>query len=161
MTPTDSLRRGSAALSLVLLTACAGNGGSAPAAAPAAPPAPAAAARPPAPAPVAVAPDPAMLDPVVLEFEKTGTALSEPARATLVRLAERAQAARRIVVTGYADRALGANARETAVTRATAVRNELAKAGIPAARMRIKYVTSQPRHAVEVELDDVAPARGR
>lgn len=87
----------------------------------------------------------------IFRFERMSVALSDAEKAKVVALAERARAAKVIVIRGYCDRKEVGNARDAAIARATAVRSVLAQAGIAPAAMRVRYNTERNLHAAEIE----------
>ena len=123
------------------------------------PPAPAVPAKP--VQPVAKAPAPTMaeevidyttLNPVPLQFEKMAIKLEPDEKEIIAKLVSRAQAAPRIVITGYCDRQQIGNAKDAAIARAVAVREEFVKHGVPARKFRIKYLTEAAnKHMVEIQ----------
>jgi outer membrane protein OmpA-like peptidoglycan-associated protein len=151
---------------LALVALLAGCAGTSSADAPAAP-APAAAATRPAPAPAAPRPAPAVAppeqrNPVVVDFPARSVLLTEDARALLPQVAARAKAASSIQVMGLCDKAQAPNAREIAIGRGIAVRNELVRLGVPAAKLKVRFTTTEPnRHAVELTFDDAGSGPGK
>ncbi|MBV8621357.1 MAG: OmpA family protein [Curvibacter sp.] len=115
----------------------------------------AAAGTPPAAAPAAAvaAPEPRRLpaDGTVAEFQPQDSRLSEEALALLADVAPTLVQAQHIEITGFCNRQdAPKNARQVALTRAMAVRGELLRLGVPAKGIRVKYVTTEARHAVTV-----------
>lgn len=110
----------------------------------------------PAPAPMpqnSMAKLAAAADGTVAEFDKQSVELSTEARANIADMTKSALQAKHVLVTGYCDKQDNQkNARQVALARAIAVRNELIKQGVPAKTIRTKYVTTEARHAVTVVL---------
>ncbi|TJZ64239.1 OmpA family protein [Chitiniphilus eburneus] len=111
--------------------------------------APATPAAKPTPTPVPAA-TPA-LDPNTFSFDKMSISLSDADKVRVAALADKAKAAGTVSIRGFCDRNEVGNAKDAAIARATAVRNELVKAGVPAAKIRVRYTTDQPRHVAVVE----------
>lgn len=86
------------------------------------------------------------------DFAPMSVALSADQEARILALAGAAKAAGRITVRGFCDRTAVGNAKEAAIARAVAVRQILVKAGIPATKVRVRYVTEEARHAAVVIL---------
>lgn len=110
----------------------------------------------PAPEPVA---KPARLpeDGIVAEFKATQIKLSPETLALLARFAESRDPNERLEITGYCNkREAPIDARDIATMRANAVRRELIKLGVPTKSIRVKYNTTQPLHAVKMEVKDGA-----
>ncbi|KQO26443.1 hypothetical protein ASF11_01685 [Acidovorax sp. Leaf76] len=113
-------------------------------------------AEPPPPPPEA-APAPAPEEPrlpadgIVAEFKPTQVKLSPETQAILTRLASTREPNERLEITGYCHRKdAPVDAREIALMRAMAVRNELVKQGVPAKSIRVKFNTTQALHAVKI-----------
>lgn len=121
-------------------------------AAPAAPAKPVAEPVQTAPAPAVLAP--AQRNPVVIDFPVRSVLLTEDARDLLAQVATRAKAASAIQIMGFCDKAQAPNAREIAIGRGIAVRNELVRLGVPAAKLKVRFTTTEPRHAVDLTLED-------
>ncbi|MBV8620156.1 MAG: OmpA family protein [Curvibacter sp.] len=123
----------------------AGSAGQSAAAAPAAAPAPA--------APAAPAPRHLPEDGTVAEFEPQNTRLSDDTLALLAEVAPTLVQAPHLEVVGYCNRQdAPKNARQVALARALAVRSELLRLGVAAKNIRVKYVTTEARHAVTVQI---------
>ncbi|GAA5787049.1 hypothetical protein GCM10007860_32000 [Chitiniphilus shinanonensis] len=110
----------------------------------------------PAPAPAKPTPTPApsatpAVDPNTFSFDKMSVSLGDADKARAAALADKAKAATSVSIRGFCDRAEVGNAKDAAIARANAVRTELIKAGVPAAKIRIRFTTDQPRHAAVVE----------
>ncbi|WP_176442307.1 OmpA family protein [Noviherbaspirillum humi] len=91
-------------------------------------------------------------NPVLVPFEKLSIKLDEDARKLIAQLADRAKSSSRLTITGFCDRRQVGNARDAAIARAAAVRDELAKAGLSIKKVQIKYVTEiGDKHAAEVQ----------
>jgi len=96
----------------------------------------------------------AAADGTVAEFDKQSSELTPDALATIANTSDAAKQAQHVVVTGYCDRHDDEkNAKQLALARAGAVRSELIKHGVPAKNIRVKYVTTEARHAVTVVLN--------
>ncbi len=108
----------------------------------------------PAPEPIA---QPARLpeDGIVAEFKATQVKLSPETLALLAKFAESRDPNERLEITGYCNkREAPIDARDIATMRANAVRRELIKLGVPAKSIRVKYNTTQPMHAVKMEVKE-------
>ena len=104
-----------------------------------------------APATPPAAPEPRRLpaDGTVAEFEPQDSKLSDDTLALLADVAPTLTQAQHIEITGFCSRQdAPKNARQVALTRAMAVRSELLRLGVPAKVIRVKYVTTEARHAV-------------
>lgn len=128
---------------------------------PAPPPEPEVAAAPapvePPPPPPEPAPAPAPEEPrlpedgMVAQFKPTQVKLPPETLAILTRLASTREPHERLEITGYCHRKdAPVDAREIALMRAMAVRNELVKQGVPAKSIRVKFNTTQALHAVKI-----------
>ena len=109
----------------------------------------------PAPAVVAEEPGPdyASMNPVPIPFDKMSVKLRESDKQILVRIKDRAQKAKKLIITGYCDRKQVGNSKDAAIARAVAVKKELVRLGVKPAAVRIKHVTSvADKHAAEIEL---------
>lgn len=96
----------------------------------------------------------AAADGTVAEFDKQSADLTPEAIATITNTSEAAKQAQHVLVTGYCDRHDDEkNAKQLALARAHAVRSELIKHGVSAKIIRVKYVTTEARHAVTVVLN--------
>lgn len=108
-----------------------------------------------APAPVVLEEkkvDYSTLNPVPIPFEQMSIKLDTEDREIISQLVSRAQAAQRIVLTGYCDRQQIGNAKDAAIARAVAVREEFVKQGVSGKKIRIKYVTEAAgKHMVEIQ----------
>ena len=89
-----------------------------------------------------------------IEFDAKSREIGDDARESIALLRESAQKARHIVITGYCDKRAATNAKEIALFRAMAVRNELVNFGAAEKNIRIKYVTGQAKHAVAIDLSE-------
>ncbi len=90
-------------------------------------------------------------DGIVAEFSPTQVALSEDTLALLARLAQTRTDDERLEITGYCHRKdAPVDARDIALKRAMAVRNELLRLGVPAKTIRVKYSTTHALHAVRI-----------
>jgi outer membrane protein OmpA-like peptidoglycan-associated protein len=100
-------------------------------------------------------PPPAQRNPVAIEFPARSVLLTEEARALLPQLVARSKTASAIQVMGFCDKAQASNAREIAIGRGIAVRNELVRLGVPAAKLKVRYTTTEPqRHAVDLTFEE-------
>ena len=90
-------------------------------------------------------------DGIVAEFSPAQVKLSEQTLLLLARLAETRTPDERLEITGYCNRKdAPVDARDIALMRATAARNELVRLGVPAKSIRVKFNTMQALHAVKV-----------
>lgn len=104
-------------------------------------------------APVEASPDYASMNPVPIAFDKMSVKLRDTDKHILVKIKDRAQKARRLIITGYCDRKQVGNSKDAAIARANAVKEELVKLGVKPATVRIKHVTNVAnKHAAEIEL---------
>ena len=98
-------------------------------------------------------PDYASMNPVPIAFDKMSVKLRDADKQILVKIKERAQKAKRLVITGYCDRKQVGNSRDAAIARAVAVKEELVRLGVKPETVRIKHVTNVlNKHAVEIEV---------
>lgn len=98
-------------------------------------------------------PDYANMNPVPIAFDKMSVKLRDTDKQILVRIKDRAQKAKRLVITGYCDRKQVGNSKDAAIARAVAVKAELVRLGVKPGTVRIKHVTSVAnKHAAEIEL---------
>lgn len=111
-------------------------------------PQPVEAAAPPEPA----APPPRLPDDgMVAQFTPAQVKLSAETLALLARLAETRTADERLEITGYCNRKdAPIDAKDIALMRAMAARNELVRLGVPAKTIRVKFNTMQGLHAVKI-----------
>lgn len=93
-------------------------------------------------------------DHTVIEFDGKSRELGGGARESIALLGGSAQHARQIVITGYCDRRSAANAKEIALFRAIAVKNELVSLGASEKNIRVKYVTVQAKQEVTIDLTE-------
>ncbi len=152
----NSLRKAILALSVLLLIGCAnnqnrpaGDDGQGTATAGAAsketPPPP----PPPPPKPVVVIPNPS-----VITFEKMSVSVEEQGKFILDQLADKAKSSSKLLVTGFCDSRQIKNATDSAIARATAVRDELLARGVVASNIRVTINTRvRKKHAVEIKFD--------
>ncbi len=104
-----------------------------------------------APIPVEVKPDYANMNPVPVTFEKMSVKLADAEKAVIGQIADRANKAAKLVVTGYCDRNQVGNPKAAALARATAVKDELVRLGVKPKLIRIKYMTTvADKHAAEI-----------
>lgn len=98
-------------------------------------------------------PDYANMNPVPIAFDKMSIKLRDADKQILVKIKDRAQKAKRLVITGYCDRKQVGNSKDAAIARAVAVKQELVRLGVKPGMVRIKHVTSVAnKHAAEIEL---------
>ncbi|HYD60455.1 MAG TPA: OmpA family protein [Noviherbaspirillum sp.] len=98
-------------------------------------------------------PDYANMNPVPIEFEKLSVKLRDADKQILVRIKDRAQKAKKLIITGYCDRKQVGNSKAAAIARANAVKSELVRMGVKPAAVRIKHATDVAnKHAAEIEL---------
>lgn len=98
-------------------------------------------------------PDYANMNPVPIAFEKMSVKMRDADKQILVRIKDRAQKAKRLIITGYCDRKQVGNSKDAAIARAVAVKQELVRLGIKPDTVRIKHVTNiANKHAAEIEL---------
>jgi len=98
-------------------------------------------------------PDYANMNPVPIAFDKMSVKLRDADKQILVKIKDRAQKAKRLVITGYCDRKQVGNSKDAAIARAVAVKEELLRLGVKPGTVRIKHVTSVAnKHAAEIEL---------
>ncbi|OWW19091.1 OmpA family protein [Noviherbaspirillum denitrificans] len=103
--------------------------------------------------PVEAAPDYASMNPVPIAFDKMSVKLRDTDKQLLVKIKDRAQKAKRLIITGYCDSKQVGNSKDAAIARANAVKEELVKLGVKPATVRIKHVTNiANKHAAEIEL---------
>lgn len=95
----------------------------------------------------------ANMNPVPIPFEKMSVKLRETDKQILVRIKDRAQKAKKLIITGYCDRKQVGNSKDAAIARAVAVKKELVRLGVKPDAVRIKHVTGvADKHAAEIEL---------
>ena len=100
-----------------------------------------------------VVPDYANMNPVPIAFDKMSVKLRDADKQILVKIKDRAQKAKRLVITGYCDRKQVGNSKDAAIARAVAVKAELVRLGVKPGTVRIKHVTGVAnKHAAEIEL---------
>lgn len=91
-------------------------------------------------------------NPVVISFERLSIKLDDQTRKLIAQQTDRAKASGRLVITGFCDRHQVGNARDAAIARAGAVRDELVKLGVPTKKIQIKYVTEAGnKHVAEIQ----------
>jgi outer membrane protein OmpA-like peptidoglycan-associated protein len=106
-----------------------------------------------APAVEEAAPDYANMNPVPIAFDKMSVKLRDADKQILIKIKDRAQKAKQLVITGYCDRKQVGNSKDAALARAVAVKEELVRLGVKPKTVRIKHVTSVAnKHAVEIEV---------
>lgn len=100
-----------------------------------------------------VVPDYASLNPVPIVFDKMSIKLRDADKQILVKIKDRAQKAKRLIITGYCDRKQVGNSKDAAIARAVAVKEELVRLGVKPGTVKIKHVTNVAnKHAAEVEV---------
>lgn len=98
-------------------------------------------------------PDYANMNPVPIAFDKMSVKLRDADKQILVKIKDRAQKAKRLVITGYCDRKQVGNSKDAAIARAVAVKEELVRLGVKPGTVRIKHVTNVAnKHAAEIEM---------
>lgn len=98
-------------------------------------------------------PDYASMNPVPIAFDKMSIKLRDADKQILVKIKDRAQKAKRLIITGYCDRKQVGNSKDAAIARAVAVKQELVRLGVKPGTVRIKHVTNVAnKHAAEIEL---------
>ena len=153
----NSFRKAILALSVLLLIGCAnnqnrpaGDDGQGTATSGAAsnettPPPP----PPPPPKPAVVIPNPS-----VIKFEKMSVSIDDQGKFILDQLADKAKSSSKMLVTGFCDSQQIKNATDSAIARATAVRDELLARGVVASNIRVTINTRvRKKHAVEIKFD--------
>lgn len=99
-------------------------------------------------------PDYISMNPVPIAFDKMSVKLRDADKQILVKIKDRAQKAKRLIITGYCDRKQVGNSKDAAIARAVAVKEELVRLGVKPGTVRIKHVTNVAnKHAAEIELD--------
>lgn len=111
----------------------------------------------PQPVEAAVPPEPMVQPPrlpddgMVAQFTPAQVKLSAETLALLARLAKTRAADERLEITGYCNRKdAPIDAKDIALMRAMAARNELVRLGVPAKTIRVKFNTMQGLHAVKI-----------
>lgn len=100
-----------------------------------------------------IVPDYASMNPVPIAFDKMSIKLRDADKQILVKIKDRAQKAKRLIITGYCDRKQVGNSKDAAIARAVAVKQELVRLGVKPGTVRIKHVTNVAnKHAAEIEL---------
>jgi outer membrane protein OmpA-like peptidoglycan-associated protein len=91
------------------------------------------------------------MNPVPIMFDKMSVKLRDEDKSILAQISERAKKAQKLTITGFCDRRQVGNAKLAALTRATAVKNELITLGVNPKTVQVKYVTEAPdKHAAEI-----------
>ena len=152
----NSLRKATLALSVLLLIGCAnnqnrpaGDDGQGTATTGAASKETTQPLPPPPPKPVVVIPNPS-----VIKFEKMSVVIDEQGKFILDQLADKAKSSSKLLVTGFCDSQQIKNATDSAIARATAVRDELLARGVVASNIRVTINTRvRKKHAVEIKFD--------
>jgi outer membrane protein OmpA-like peptidoglycan-associated protein len=104
---------------------------------------------PPPPKPVVVIPNPS-----VINFEKMSVSVDDQGKFILDQLADKAKSSSKLLVTGFCDSQQIKNATDSAIARATAVRDELLARGVVASNIRVTINTRvRKKHAVEIKFD--------
>lgn len=96
----------------------------------------------------------AFADHTEIEFDAKSRELGDDGRGSIAALRDSVKKARHIVVTGYCDKHAAANAKEIALFRAMMVKNELVNLGAAEKSVRLKYVTSQAKHQVTIDMTE-------
>jgi outer membrane protein OmpA-like peptidoglycan-associated protein len=97
-------------------------------------------------------PQDVLAEPVLLMFGKMSAKLDAMALLQIEKMSTRIKQARRATVTGYCNRHEIGNADAVAKARATAVKKELVKKGIPEDNIDINVEINEDRHATVIEL---------
>jgi peptidoglycan-associated lipoprotein len=99
-----------------------------------------------------IKPDYAHMNPVPITFEKLSVKLRDSDKQILALISERAQKARKLVVTGFCDRQQVGNARASANARAAAIKIELVRLGVKPNTIHVKsQVDVANKHAAEIQ----------
>lgn len=100
-----------------------------------------------------IVPDYAVMNPVLIAFDKMTVKLRDTDKHILAQIKDRAQKARKLTITGYCDRNQVGNAKAAALARAQSVKDELVRLGVKSKVVKVKFVTNVAnKHGVEVEL---------
>lgn len=100
-----------------------------------------------------VHPDYSSMNPVPIVFETFSVSLTDSNRRILEKILDRALAAGRLTIRGFADRIQIENAKDVAIERGMVVRDELVRLGVNPNVIRIKYSTGvADKHVAEIEL---------
>lgn len=94
------------------------------------------------------------VDPFMISFDKFSARPPAEADAKITALLPQLQAAKSILVRGYCDRHHVGNARAAALSRADSIKRKLEKAGIPSAKIVVRYDTEQVLHGVRIVVTD-------
>jgi hypothetical protein len=108
------------------------------------------------PAPVAPAPvvaEKVNEDPHRIDFGQMTVALDDTAKTKIAALVAQAKTAKVVSVRGYCDRNKIGNAKEAALARAKAVKDELIRAGVPAKKIHVHFTTDKPDSSAVVSFD--------
>jgi len=92
-------------------------------------------------------------DPRRIDFGLMTVALDEAAKTKIAALVVQAKAAKNVSVRGYCDRTKIGNAKDAALARAKAVRDELVRAGVPAKKIHLHFTTDKPDSSAVVSFD--------
>jgi peptidoglycan-associated lipoprotein len=99
-----------------------------------------------------IKPDYTHMNPVPITFEKLSVKLRDSDKQILALISERAQKARKLIVTGFCDRQQVGNARASANARAAAIKIELVRLGVKPIAIQIKsQVDVADKHAAEIQ----------
>jgi outer membrane protein OmpA-like peptidoglycan-associated protein len=90
-------------------------------------------------------------NPAIITFDKLSVKLDEAGKQSVARMAEKAEASKKLEVWGFCDRKQIGNPVPCATQRAVAVQKELQANGVKTPKVRIRYNTEKANaHAVEV-----------
>ncbi|AOX99934.1 hypothetical protein BJP62_05345 [Jeongeupia sp. USM3] len=90
-------------------------------------------------------------DPSLLTFSTQSVKLDDQAQAQVKLLLAQAATAKSITITGYCNRKEIGNAKAAALARANNTKKELVTLGVSAKKIKVKYVTDEPRHAAKID----------
>lgn len=91
------------------------------------------------------------VDPSLLVFSTQSVKLDDQAQAQVKLLLAQAVTAKNIVITGYCNRKEIGNAKAAALARANNAKKELVNLGVSASKIKVKFVTDEPRHAAKID----------
>lgn len=104
---------------------------------------------PPPPKPVVAIPNPS-----VIAFEKMSVTVDDGGRFIIDQLSDKAKSSSKLLITGFCDSLQIKNATDSAIARATAVRDELLSRGVVSSNIRVTINTRvRKKHAVEIKFD--------
>ncbi|KPC50387.1 OmpA family protein [Amantichitinum ursilacus] len=92
-------------------------------------------------------------DPMRIEFDPMGATLDANGKAKIAALISTAQTAKYVNVRGFCDRTKIGNAKAAALARANVVKKEFVAAGIPAAKVRVRFTTDKPESAALISFE--------